>query len=110
MQLTRPAVVGVALLFTLAIRNVRRPNVHKRLILFAMLPILPPELEDLRRTLPRSALTAARLRHWAQALAALGEDAAAREALADHIDPADRLEHRRLHHIAEIKGHGVPDL
>ena len=37
-----------------------------------LLPILPPELEDLRRTLPRSALTAARQRQWAQALAALG--------------------------------------
>ncbi len=36
------AVIGFALLFTLAIRNVRRPEVHKRLILFAMLPILPP--------------------------------------------------------------------
>ena len=36
------AVVGFALLFTLAIRNVRKPDVHKRLILFAMLPILPP--------------------------------------------------------------------
>jgi hypothetical protein len=36
------AVVGFALLFTLAIRNVRKPEVHKRLILFAMLPILPP--------------------------------------------------------------------
>ena len=36
------AVVGFALLFTLAIRNVRRPDAHKRLMLFAMLPILPP--------------------------------------------------------------------
>ena len=36
------AVVGFALLFTLAIRNVRKPDAHKRLILFAMLPILPP--------------------------------------------------------------------
>jgi hypothetical protein len=36
------AVLGFALLFTLAIRNVRNPDVHKRLILFAMLPILPP--------------------------------------------------------------------
>lgn len=36
------AVVGFALLFTLAIRNTRKPDVHKRLILFAMLPILPP--------------------------------------------------------------------
>ena len=36
------AVIGFAFLFTLAIRNVRKPEVHKRLILFAMLPILPP--------------------------------------------------------------------
>jgi hypothetical protein len=36
------AVIGFGLLFTLAIRNVRRPEAHKRLILFAMLPILPP--------------------------------------------------------------------
>jgi hypothetical protein len=36
------AVIGFALLFTLAIRNVRKPDVHKRLILFSMLPILPP--------------------------------------------------------------------
>jgi hypothetical protein len=36
------AVIGFTLLFTLAIRNARRPEVHKRLILFAMLPILPP--------------------------------------------------------------------
>jgi hypothetical protein len=36
------AVIGFALLFTLSIRNVRKPDVHKRLMLFAMLPILPP--------------------------------------------------------------------
>lgn len=36
------AVIGFTLLFTLAIRNTRKPDVHKRLILFAMLPILPP--------------------------------------------------------------------
>lgn len=36
------AVAGFTLLFTLAIRNVRKPDVHKRLILFAILPILPP--------------------------------------------------------------------
>lgn len=36
------AVVGFTFLFTLAIGNVHRPQVHKRLILFAMLPILPP--------------------------------------------------------------------
>jgi hypothetical protein len=30
------------LLFTLAIRNVRNPDNHRRLILFATIPILPP--------------------------------------------------------------------
>jgi hypothetical protein len=36
------AVLGFGLLFTLAIRNVRRPEIHRRLILLAMLPLLPP--------------------------------------------------------------------
>lgn len=36
------AVLGFGTLFTLAIRNVRRPDIHRRLILLAMLPILPP--------------------------------------------------------------------
>jgi hypothetical protein len=36
------AVLGFGTLFTLAIRNVRRPEIHKRLMLLAMLPILPP--------------------------------------------------------------------
>lgn len=36
------AVAGFALLFTLAIRNARRPEVHRRLVLLAMLPLLPP--------------------------------------------------------------------
>jgi hypothetical protein len=36
------AVSGFGLQFTLAIRNVRRPDIHKRLILLGMLPILPP--------------------------------------------------------------------
>lgn len=48
-----------------------------------LLPILSPEIDELRRTLPHSALTAARLRSRAQALAALGQHAAAREALAE---------------------------
>lgn len=42
MFLSFAAVTGFALLFTLSIRNVRRPEVHKRLMLFAILPILPP--------------------------------------------------------------------
>ncbi len=29
-------------MFTLAIRNTSRPQVHKRMILFAMLPVIPP--------------------------------------------------------------------
>ncbi len=41
------AVVGFGLLFTLAIRKVRSPEIHKRLILFAMLPILPPGIHRL---------------------------------------------------------------
>jgi hypothetical protein len=41
------AVTGFALLFTLAIRNTRQPAVHRRLILFAMLPILPPGIHRL---------------------------------------------------------------
>ncbi len=36
------AFVGFVTMFTLAIRNTRRPQVHKRMILFAMLPVLPP--------------------------------------------------------------------
>ena len=36
------AFIGFILMFTLAIRNVRRPEIHKRMILFAMLPVLPP--------------------------------------------------------------------
>lgn len=36
------AVTGFGLLFTLAIRAVRTPEVHKRMILFALLPLLPP--------------------------------------------------------------------
>jgi hypothetical protein len=41
------AVTGFGLLFTLAIRNTRRPDVHRRLILFAMLPLLPPGIHRL---------------------------------------------------------------
>ena len=36
------AAIGFSTLFTLAIRNTRRPEIHKRMILFAMLPVLPP--------------------------------------------------------------------
>jgi hypothetical protein len=41
------AVSGFGILFTLAIRNTRRPDVHRRLILFAMLPLLPPGIHRL---------------------------------------------------------------
>lgn len=41
------AVTGFGILFTLAIRNVRTPQVHKRLILLALLPILPPGIHRL---------------------------------------------------------------
>lgn len=36
------AFVGFSTMFTLAIRNRQRPEIHKRMILFAMLPVLPP--------------------------------------------------------------------
>jgi hypothetical protein len=36
------AFLGFALMFTLAIRNRNRPEVHRRMILFAMLPVIPP--------------------------------------------------------------------
>lgn len=36
------AVAGFGTLFTLAIRNVRKPDIHRRMILFATLLILPP--------------------------------------------------------------------
>jgi hypothetical protein len=36
------AVAGFGIMFSLAIRNVRRPEIHKRMILLAMLPVLPP--------------------------------------------------------------------
>lgn len=42
LYLSFTAILGFGLLFTLSIRNVRNPDVHKRLMLFAMLPILPP--------------------------------------------------------------------
>jgi len=36
------AFFGFALLFTLAIRNRTRPDIHRPMILFAMLPVIPP--------------------------------------------------------------------
>lgn len=42
MYLSFMAILGFGLLFTLAMRNVRRPEVHRRLILFAILPLMPP--------------------------------------------------------------------
>lgn len=36
------AFFGFTTMFVLAIRNTRRPQIHKRMILFAMLPVLPP--------------------------------------------------------------------
>lgn len=41
------AVTGFGFLFTLALRNTRKPEIHKRLILLAMLPILPPGIHRL---------------------------------------------------------------
>jgi hypothetical protein len=36
------AFLGFALMFALAIRNRTKPDVHRRMILFAMLPVIPP--------------------------------------------------------------------
>lgn len=36
------AFLGFAVMFTLAIRNRTRPDIHRRMILFAMLPVIPP--------------------------------------------------------------------
>lgn len=36
------AFIGFAIMFTLAIRNVRRPHVHRSMMLLAMLPVIPP--------------------------------------------------------------------
>jgi len=36
------AFIGFGIMFILAIRNVKRPQVHKRMILLGMLPVLPP--------------------------------------------------------------------
>jgi hypothetical protein len=36
------AFAGFAVMFALAIRNRTRPDVHRRMILFAMLPVIPP--------------------------------------------------------------------
>jgi hypothetical protein len=42
MYLSVMALLGFAFLFTLAIRDVRDPQMHRRLILFATIPLLPP--------------------------------------------------------------------
>ena len=47
MYLSVMAVIGFSTLFCLAIRNVRRPEYHRRLILFATLPLLPPGINRL---------------------------------------------------------------
>jgi hypothetical protein len=47
MYLSVMAVIGFGTLFSLAIRNVRRPEHHRRLILFATLPLLPPGINRL---------------------------------------------------------------
>ncbi len=36
------AFAGFAIMFTMAIRNRNRPQIHKRMIMFAMLPVIPP--------------------------------------------------------------------
>lgn len=44
------AVTGFGILFSLALRHTRQPDIHRRLILFAMLPILPPGIHRLYMT------------------------------------------------------------
>lgn len=41
------AVTGFGILFILAMRTTRKPDIHRRLILLAMLPILPPGIHRL---------------------------------------------------------------
>jgi hypothetical protein len=47
MYLGLTAVLGFAVLFTAAIRQVRQPDNHRRLILFATIPLLPPGINRL---------------------------------------------------------------
>lgn len=47
MYLSVMALVSFGTLFTLAIRQVRRPENHKRLMLFAAIPLLPPGINRL---------------------------------------------------------------
>jgi hypothetical protein len=47
MYLSWVAILSFACLFTLAIRHVRQPENHKRLILFACIPLLPPGINRL---------------------------------------------------------------
>lgn len=47
MYLSVVAMLGFGTLFTLAIRNTRRPEFHRRLILFATIPLLPPGINRL---------------------------------------------------------------
>ena len=42
MYLSFAAILGFGILFALAIWNTRRPEIHKRLVLFSILPLLPP--------------------------------------------------------------------
>lgn len=42
MYLSFMAIMGFGLLFTLSMRNVDRPAMHRQLILFAVLPLMPP--------------------------------------------------------------------
>jgi len=42
MYLSYMAILGFGLLFTLAMRHTRQPDAHRQLMLFAVLPLLPP--------------------------------------------------------------------
>lgn len=51
MYLSVTALLGFGFLFTLAIRNTRRPDNHRRLILFATIPLLPPGINRMYQVL-----------------------------------------------------------
>lgn len=77
MYLGIAAVLSFATQFTLAMRNTRRPEYHRRLILLATLPILPPGINRLYMAiwqLDRAPILATYLTMDAMALAILMHD------------------------------------
>jgi serine/threonine-protein kinase len=66
-----------------------------------LLPILRADIDELKRTIPHSALVAARQRLWAQTLAALGRPDDARVALTEARGVWDRYAGERPSRIAD---------